>query len=53
MPNVWPDAVLSTGSAVALPYFAGSRAGHQLMAMAYEIATQLRDARDQLRNLGR
>ena len=39
--------------AVAVPYFGGSRAGYQLKAMAYEVATQLRDARSaaQTRNV--
>ena len=37
--------IMALGVAVALPYFQGTRAGHQLRATAYEIAGQLRDAR--------
>jgi general secretion pathway protein H len=37
--------IMALGVAVAFPYFDASRAGYQLRATAYEIATQLRDAR--------
>jgi len=45
--------VMALALSVAVPYFAGSRAGQQLVAMAYDIATQLRDARSaaQTRNV--
>jgi general secretion pathway protein H len=37
--------IMALGVALVFPYFEGSRAGHQLRATAYDIATQLRDAR--------
>jgi general secretion pathway protein H len=37
--------IMALGVAVAFPYFEGTRAGHQLRATAYDIASQLRDAR--------
>jgi len=37
--------IMALGLAVVFPYFNASRAGYQLRAAAYEIATQLRDAR--------
>jgi general secretion pathway protein H len=37
--------IMALGVAVVFPYFNASRAGHQLRAAAYDIATQLRDAR--------
>jgi prepilin-type N-terminal cleavage/methylation domain-containing protein len=37
--------IMALGVAVAFPYFDASRAGYQLRAAAYDIASQLRDAR--------
>src|SRR5262245_25397578 len=45
--------IMALGLAVVFPYFNASRAGYQLRAAAYDVATQLRDARAaaQARNL--
>ena len=37
--------IMALGVAVVLPFFNASRAGYQLQASAYEIASQLREAR--------
>ncbi|HEU0061260.1 MAG TPA: GspH/FimT family pseudopilin [Hyphomicrobiaceae bacterium] len=37
--------IMALAVALVFPYFEASRAGHQLRAAAYDIATQLRDAR--------
>jgi general secretion pathway protein H len=37
--------IMALGVAVVFPYFTSARAGYQLQATAYEIASQLRDAR--------
>jgi len=37
--------IMALAVAVAFPYFEGTRAGQQLRATAYDIASQLRDAR--------
>jgi general secretion pathway protein H len=37
--------IMALGLAVVFPYFNASRAGYQLRAAAYDVATQLRDAR--------